>query len=160
MSAVLTLWDNICLKAPTKGKRTFPVAPGIFPTSTTLPFPPDARRQGCFNVTTVNGVCRYFTRWTKEMSFGTMTTWMQDRGGSGWPWQITNRRMDKMSLARQKKTKQHLGSQQSAEKTLQLNTAILLGCRFFWASQVRNNYVFNSTEWNYLWGENRSGILF
>lgn len=122
---------------------------------------PDAARQA--------GGCRECdqSEWRMQIFYGVdkrNVLWNNDSGdlgrrGSGRPWQITNRRMDKMSLARQKK--KHLGSQQSAEKK-KVSGSIQL---FYWSvgsfhAPARINYTFSCSEWNYSGSKISSAFLF
>lgn len=92
--------------------------------------------------------------------------WNNDSGdlgrrGSGRPWQITNRRMDKMSLARQKKKRSTL-EVNGQQKKKEASGSIQL---FYWSvgsfhAPARINYTFSCSEWNYSGSKISSAFLF
>lgn len=112
MNAILTSRDNICLTAPTTA-RSIPKCPVIFPTP--FPYHSPAKLGDKRNKKRISRETQWvFSMRTQRMKHADILQGrqkkcpleqLQQSAGQrrrGWPWQITNKRMDKTSLARQK----------------------------------------------------------
>lgn len=112
MNAVLTPWDNVCptITAPA---RTIPIA-SSFSNTNTIPFSCKTSGQKEEKRNTSARRHKGVSMWTQWMKHADILQgrqkecpseqWQRRAGHRrrGWPWQITNKKMDKTSLARQK----------------------------------------------------------